>query len=96
MINLQVHVKNPTTFNCICHITLLHTPTCSLYNWQVETMPQLKTISLRSLTQKTGSTYIPSHTDVFLCPHAPRLRMTVISLAGAIFTNEISNFKLMY
>ena len=45
----------------------------------------------RGLTGKTGSTYFPSHTDVFLCPHAPRLRMTNISLAGAIFRNEIGN-----
>lgn len=43
------------------------------------------------LNQKRDSTYFLSHTDVFLCPHAPRLRMTVINLAGAIFTNEIGN-----
>jgi hypothetical protein len=47
----------------------------------------------RGLTQKTGSTYFPSHTDVFLCPHAPRLSMTVISLAKPIFTNETGDLS---
>jgi len=47
----------------------------------------------RGLTQKTGSTYFPPHADVFLCPHAPRLSMTVISVAKAILMNEIGNLS---